>query len=329
MATSKANSPKKQGTKPASKTTKNAPQGAAAAKAPATRTDIVLAGLTPNQPALTHVQRAAFTAKYTDAACEEIGGRTKSEGVLGDAVGWAPIMAKALKTHAAPLRRYSLGRFAWFLECVRALADARELQRVEGSGAIASKLHVEQAQRVALTAREDLLETLGELTDGNEHEQETLAAAAGTTERPDRIVASLGSLAKLARGWLNRKDDASNELVQSVGLTFAEVESAERAAENLAAATADKTVEGRVVTRDTPAINRVEGRLLWEMKAASRIFARANARNKEVPKLVPGPATRNVLAPRAAKAQKDGATGDAAKGAIGAGTGEAGAKGGE
>lgn len=331
MPREKPKSPKKQASKPAANTTNTTnttPHAATAPRAPATRADIVLAGLAPEQPALTHLQRSTFAAKYTDAACEEMGSRTRSEGVLGDAVGWAPIMAKALKNHPATLRRYSTARFAWFLACVRALADARELQRTQGGGALASRAQAEKSEKAALAARNDLLETLEELTDGNAPEQKILTAATGMADRPDRIVLSIGSLAKLARDWLNRSDGASIELVQSVGLTLAEVESTEKAAEELAAATADKTMEGRVTTRDTPAINRVEGRLLCEMKAAARIFARANTRNKEVPKLVPGEATRNVLAPRAGKAPKDAGNGEPVNGATGTGAGETGAKGG-
>ena len=69
-------------------------------------------------------------------------------------------------------------------------------------------------------------------------------------------------------------------------------------------ATASKTLEGAVVVRDSPQVNRVEGRLLLEMRAAMRMFNKANARNKHVPKLVPGDATRGALAPRMAKPAK-------------------------
>jgi hypothetical protein len=57
------------------------------------------------QPALSAAQRGAFSARHTDAACEEMGGRTKSEGVLANALEWTGPMAKALKKHPQPLRR--------------------------------------------------------------------------------------------------------------------------------------------------------------------------------------------------------------------------------
>ncbi len=46
---------------------------------------------------------------------------------------------------------------------------------------------------------------------------------------------------------------------------------------------------------DTPPVNRAEGRVLLEMRHAMAEFARANALNKSVPKLVPGAGTRSVL----------------------------------
>jgi hypothetical protein len=286
--------------KPSSASKPAAPAEPDAPKAvPASRADKVLTSLAADQPALTAVQREAFSARYAGAACEALGGKTKSESVLGDAVAWAPIMDKALRKHPAALRRYSRARFAWFLSCARALDAARAEQQGRGGAAAASKARAQQAEAAALAARADLFETLEELADGNDHDQEALSAAAGTADRPDRIAASLRSLAALGREWLARDGAAAKELAMSVGLSAAEIDTAEAAAEALDAAGAGATLEGRVVVNDTPPVNRVEGRLLLEMKAAMRVFARANARNKDIPRLVPGAGTRHVLAPRA------------------------------
>jgi hypothetical protein len=301
MAQSKKPTKKKDAKTP-SKAAKPADHSPAAKEAPQTRTDKILAELIPLWPALTHAQRTAFTARYSDAKCDDMGGRTKSEGVLKDALAWAPIMSGALSKHPMALRRYSPARFAWFLECIAGLSDARAQQETRGGAVATSKLLAEQAQRTALASREALFETLEELVDGNADEEKALRTAAGTTESPDKIGASITALAQLARGWLGRKDGSSKALVEAVGLTLAEVESAESARAALASATAGATMEGRLTPRDTPPVNRAEGRLLCEMKAAMRVFARANARSRDVPKLVPGPATRGVLAPRAGKA---------------------------
>lgn len=266
--------------------------------APASRVARVLASLVADQPPLTQVQRAAFAGRYGDAACEALGGQTKSESVLGDAVAWAPIMDKALRKHPNVLRRYGRVRFAWFLACAEALEAARAEQEGRGGAAAASKAAAAKAQAAALAARSDLVETLEELADGNGDDEAALARALGVTDRPDRLVASLRALAGLARGWLAREEAGYKELVASAGLSIVEIEAAETAAEVLAGAAAGVTMEGRVVTRDTPPVNRLEGRLLFEMKAAQRVFERANARTKEVPRLVPGHGTRRVLAPK-------------------------------
>ncbi len=273
---------------------------------PASRAGKVLTSLAADQPPLTPTQRAAFSARYADGACEEMGAKTKSESVLGDAIAWAPIMDKALRKHPGALRRYGRARFGWFLECTGALAEARAEQQGRGGAAAASKALALKAESAALTARADLLETLDELADGNPQDQAALSAAIGSTDRPDRIVASLHSLVTLARSWLARDSATFKALADSIGFSSAEIDAAHAAAEALAEATAGATLEGRIVPRDTPPVNRVEGRLLLEMKAAMRIFGSANARTNDVPRLVPGPGTRHVLAPKA-NAAKSGA----------------------
>jgi hypothetical protein len=263
----------------------------------------VLAALLPDFPQLTASQRSAFAARYADSLCEVWGNRTKSEGVLREALGFASLMAKALKAHPAALRRYSPARFSWFLSCISALIEARALQSAGGSAAAEKKVLLAQAEVRAREARKELLATLSELCDGNDAEEQRLAEAAGTADTPSRVIASITALAAFGRGWVERSDEMGKELVASVGLTLAEVEEAEATAEGLSKAGAEKTLEGRVIPRDTPPVNRAEGRVLLEMKAAMRVFASANERNTDIPKLTPQDATRAVLAPKAPKKQ--------------------------
>jgi len=278
---------------------------------PATRADNVLQALAPKWPALTHAERALFASRYSDAKCEAMGAGTKSEGVLSDALGWAPTIDRALTAYPVELRRYGGARFSWFLGCIDGLAAERAAQQSKGGAAAAMKVLSEKAQKAALAARTELVDSLEELVEGDEKEEAALSAALGSTDRADRIVASLGTLGGYARQWLSRKDERSKSLVKWAGLTLAEVETAENAATALAQAAAGKTLEGAVVARDSPQVNRVEGRVLLEMRAAMRVFNKANARNKHVPRLVPGDASRNALASRAAKTAK----GDAPKAA--------------
>ncbi len=260
----------------------------------------VIERLLADQPALGTAQREAFSARHGGAACEEMGGRTKSEGVLANALEWTGPMAKALKKHPQPLRRYGAARFAWFLESIRALADAREVQQIADGATGIARTRAQRAQKSAIESREELLETLEALAEGNDDAIAVVARAAKITDKADTIVAALRALAALGQEWLARTDAAAKALVESVGLTLDEITTAAHAADALDAAGADRTIEGRVVVRDLPAVNRAEGRVLLEMRGAMRIFANANEKNREVPRLVPGKATRGVLAPRTA-----------------------------
>jgi membrane-associated HD superfamily phosphohydrolase len=284
----------------ASKNTTDKAKKPASPKPTKSRAHEVIERLLEGQPSLGAAQRGAFTARHSDAACEEMGGRTKSEGVLANALEWTGPMAKALKKHPQPLRRYGAARFAWFLESIRALADAREVQQIADGATGVAKARAQRAQKAALESREELLETLDALAEGNDEAEAAVARAAKITDRADTIVTALRALAALGRDWLSGNDAVSQALVESVGLTLDEITTAELAADALDAAGADRTIEGRVVVRDLPAVNRAEGRVLLEMRGAMRIFANANAKSREVPKLVPGKATRGVLAPRTA-----------------------------
>lgn len=274
---------------------------ASQAAPPVTRADTVLQALSSKQDALSNDERALFAARYSDAKCEAKGVGTRSEGVLSEALGWAPTIDKALASFPVELRRYHRARFAWYLECVRKLAEARTLQQAKGGAAVVLKTAVDQAMKAALAARKEVVDSLEELVEGDEVEEAALSGALGSTDRPDRLVESMGSVCAYAHRWLARTDAASKTRVKWAGLTLAEVQSAENAAATLAQATAGKTLEGAVIVRDSPAVNRIEGRVLLEMRAAMRVFNKANALHKQIPKLVPGDATRSALISRPRK----------------------------
>lgn len=279
------------------------PEPKAAANKTTSRAHDVLGRLFDGRAGLTAAERKAFSGRFADAACDAMGGRTKSEGVLSDALDWASIMAKALKKQPKALRRYGAARFTWFLDCVQTLADARQGQ-ISGDSAASAKARLERAAKTAKEARADLLETLETLVEGNADAEEKLAKAQGNAENNDALITSLQALAGIGHEWIERADAESKALVESVGLTLGEVQAAEAAASDLTAAAAEKTIEGRVKPNDTPAVNRAEGRVLLEMRAAMKVFARAHERESDVPKLSPGSATRAILAPKTASKSK-------------------------
>lgn len=288
--------------------TKPSDEGASVkAAAPATRADNLLQAIAPKWPALTSEDRDLFLSKYSVDKCERAGSTTKSEGVLSDALGWAPLIDKALTAHPAQLRRYSGERFSWYLACVQGLANERALQQTKGGDAALQKTAVVRAEKAALEARAELVESLEELVEGDEAAEEALSRALGATDRADRIVESIVALVAVARGWLSRTDVRSKLAVKHSGLRAADVDATELAGRSLAAAAAGKNLEGALLVRDSPEVNRAEGRVLLEMRAAMRVFNRANARDKRIPKLVPGAATRGFLTPRTGKAEKPAA----------------------
>lgn len=247
---------------------------------------------------LTSVERTVFESKYSASQCEKKGAETRSEGVEREALAWVAQIDAGLAKFPAELRRYRPSRLAWFLECLGKLHDARAIQRTKGDSAAQAGVALTRAQTAALQARREVVASLTEIVEGDPHAEEALSSALGATTRPDHIVESIEKLCALARDWLGRKDNLSKARVATSGLTMAEVETAEKAGATLAAAATGKTLEGAAVVRDTPAVNQIEGRVLFEMRAAMRVFNAAHELNGAVPKLSPGPATRSALVSR-------------------------------
>lgn len=290
-----------------SKTEKSAKKGekkAETAKA-RSRAHEVLDRLLEEQPALTAAQRQAFAARFSEPACEAMGGKTKSDGVLRDALEWAGVMARALRKHPDVLRRYAGARFTWFLECVGQLIDAREAQASAGDTTGLARAREERARKAALAARTELIEALETLVEGDAEAEAALDGTVGSVEKNDALVSSLRGLSSLAGEWLARSDAASRALVESAGLSLHEVGAGEEAADALIAASADKTLEGQVIVRDVPEVNRAEGRVLLEMRTALRVFGQAHEKDRRVPRLVPGKATRSVLGSRTSKVTQE------------------------
>jgi hypothetical protein len=256
------------------------------------------------QKALTQIERRAFREQFSEAQCDEFGSRTKAEAVCRDARAWAPTIDAALRKHPEALRRYGRARFAWLLECIRDLSEALEAQRAAQGSVGASKRHASSVKEAALQARDELLETLEILVGGSAGERGALSTATGTTESPASIARSLRDLAELAEGWLKRDTEEAKALVTSVDLATGDVDTARRAAEALDRAVGDSALEGKSVARDLPSVNRVEGRVLLEMRTVMRVFERVHARSAVVPRLVPGPGTRSVLGRRSTAASK-------------------------
>jgi len=243
-------------------------------------------------PPLTDVQRDAFRAQFSDLRCDALGRRTDSGIVYDDALSFAKIIDRSLRAHGMLLRRYGPSRFAWFLECIASLGRARSEQLANKDAPAKS---METALAKANEVRRTLAHALDMLTGDYALDRTELAYAMGHAERPDALVRSLHDLAKLADQWLRHTDGETRALVASVDLRQGDVDLAWAAATDLENALERASGKVRGSTTDTPSVDRIEGRVLLEMRHAIAAFAFAHAIDPVVPELVPSEHTRVVM----------------------------------
>ena len=107
------------------------------------------------------------------------------------------------------------------------------------------------------------------------------------------VILSIEQLATVAGPWLAKGPAA---LLEVSGLTAALVKQARAAGDLVAKTGADAVDVGPAIIRDTPAVNLVEGWVLEEMLRLRDDFEQAHDADSQIPRLVPGKATRRVLA---------------------------------
>lgn len=253
----------------------------------------VVGTLLATLPPLTNIQRQAFREQFTLAQCDAIGMLAEAPAVHREALAWLRPIERTLTRHPLLVRRYGRTRFAWFLECIRDLGEALEIRRGGDNPPSAFHERAERVQRAALRIREELIEAISVLASGDERESARLAEAAGATDAPEQLGASLHALARLAEDWIDHEGPVARALVASVDLTEADVEVA-RAAAHAMAPHQDVSEADHANLR---AVGRAEGRVLLEMGLVMRIFERAHRWDRRVPRLLPGPATRGALTP--------------------------------
>ncbi len=259
--------------------------------------DRVIAGRAP----ITIAQRAAFRTLMSDVQAADLGKKTRAADVLEEGVRWMVRMDPALRTYPGALDGYSPERFTWYLDCLAALDDAIEQEGARRKRVGVARATASSNRETAIAARDVLASRMQTFAGRRVPEREALAAAIGTADTPDNLTASLVALVRLSRKWLAEKDETSIFLVKAAHLTADVIDAAAQAADALAVKSADASLEGQARAKDSPDMNRAEGRMLSEMFEAGRLFGEANARSPLVPKLSPGRAIRHVFGLKSAR----------------------------
>jgi hypothetical protein len=246
--------------------------------------------------------RVEFRAQRSEAECEALGKNTSSAGVYREAGQVGVVMHKTLATHGAAKVRYGLGALVWYLETVQALGAEITRQSSRAKAASTSSLTGQLSLDVAREQRSAINELITSIIEGDDVLEASFQAVRGGASSEADLIESLESSADFAETLLTKK----KVLAREFGLTAEDVTAARTAAANAKAQRTERSMEGAVKSKDDAATNRAEGRVLFEMRRAMRIFNAAAAKGFGE-RLVPGPATRHVLAPEKKKAAPKGA----------------------
>jgi hypothetical protein len=289
-----ANSPKKKRKRPAPVL----PAASAAEKYDPSPDRRALAALIARRGPADPAMAAVFASLLDDPARNALGIKTKGIGVFKDAVDWAVTIDKSLQDVTALVASYyDPVRFAYYLDRVSALDTALVAQEAARTGKGAGRGTVAERETALRKVREDLLFRLERFAGKRKAENEALDAARGRAEDLDVLGKSVVDLVTLGRDWLALPDKAAHTLAASVGLTAALLDATIAAANDLTAAATDDTLAGRDRAADVPEVNVAEGTVLFEMSEAMACFAHGAKRSPLIARLIPGNATRHVLAP--------------------------------
>ncbi len=257
--------------------------------------DVLLPPLLARHAPITDDDREAFALLLTDTQAEALGTRTQAADIRALAMVWAPKIDTAIREQPAAVQGYPSERFVYMLECVQALHGAIRTDEEKRSKVGSVRTVGDAVRAQAKLGRDALYRPLRTYAGQRQAERAALATAYGTVDTDDNLLLSLTSLAKLGQEWLTRPEKTSIVLAKAAGLNSAVVAATLGEAKKLKAAMSDKTMHGAVRSVDSVTVNRLEGRLTYELLEARRIFKDANERTGLVANLVPSKAVRNVF----------------------------------
>ena len=250
-------------------------------------------------PPINDALRARFRAQRSEASCEVLGKNTSSAGVYREAGQFAGIMHKTLVAHGVEKIGYGFGTLVWFLETTAALGTEVTRQQVRNKATTTVSLTGQVSVEVVRERRNTLHARIESVVEGDATLEARFAAVRGGVASEAELIASLEDGAEFAAELRAELPELSAEF----GLTAELVASAQTAAANAKARRTDRSMEGAAHAHDDAQTNRAEGRVLFEMRRAMRIF-NAAAEKGFGARLVPGPATRHVLDKKTPKKPK-------------------------
>ncbi len=239
-------------------------------------------------PPLSSARRAAYASSFTDAQCDAWGTRTKAANVLAEGNRWASVASSALLKQ--PVLGYSAARLAWLCELLIQLDDAVASQKA-GSGD-----HVRGARTAAVAVadkcRRELASLLYAVAGGRADLRHQVAERNESAQTPHVLASTLTGLVQLAIAF--RRFPVLELLCEDAGLNEALLTRAYSAAELLTTANEKTFTAAREV--DSAETNRIEGRVLREMKLLMTQFQMAKEMGQAVSVLAPSASIRHVLA---------------------------------
>jgi hypothetical protein len=250
-------------------------------------------------PSIGAPTRAALRSLASDAQRSDLGRKTKARGVLADGVTMAVTIDQQIATFPSLTETYALARFVYFLESLLALDALVESSSTREAKVGAARGTAATAYERADKARTKLLTRLGRFAGQRGPELDEIKLIPPKGRSNDDLAGSIDNAVALARSWRARKDVGSVEIAVLAALDEAVVTTAATAAAALGGAHVDASLEGRKASHDSPIVNLEEGNVLLEMAYAMDVFEEAHDDNDVVSRLIPGPATRHVLAPAA------------------------------
>ncbi len=241
-------------------------------------------------PKLSPLLREGFRSMWTEKQCDAWARRTKAADVLHQAHDWLVVANGALTREEHEDVPYSKQRLAWLAELTSALEDevagtpkaevAETRQARDGALAESNQLRARLRSRMTL------------LVGGDEERGAALAIANKGSRTAGEVMAALTHLSELLTRW--RRDARLRVLADELGLDESLLVRAEGSARLLK----DADLKAAVVATergDSPSVNRVEGRVLRELRALQLAFAAAREEGLHVPVLKVRPAMKSLL----------------------------------